>query len=48
MIGKNPKAEVAPFFVSGNRDKEYQFLKRDVVVNRWGESHAKAPGKEAK
>ena len=26
MIGKNPKVEVAPFSVSGHRDKEYQFL----------------------
>ena len=25
MIGQNPKAEVAPFFVSRNRDKENQF-----------------------
>ena len=28
MIGQNPKAEVATFFVSGNRYKEYQFSGR--------------------
>ena len=44
MIGQNPKAEVAPSSVSGNRDKE-RVLKRDVVVNRWGESRAKLRAK---
>ena len=33
MIGQNPKAEVAPFFVSGNRDKEISFG-TDVAMNR--------------
>ena len=28
MIGQNPKAEVAPFFVSRNRDKEFSFEDR--------------------
>ena len=24
MIGQNPKAEVAPFFVGGNRDNQFK------------------------
>ena len=40
MIGQNPKAEVAPFFVSGNRDKEISFQGGDRH-EQIGESHAK-------
>ena len=29
MIGQNPKVEVAPFFVSGNRNKEISFEDRN-------------------
>ena len=29
MIGQNPKAEVAPFFVGGNRDKEISLVDGD-------------------
>ena len=41
MIGQNPKAEVAPSSISGIRDKENHFLKRDVAVNGWDESRGK-------
>ena len=40
MIGQYPKAEVAPFFVSGNRYKEISFEDRDRH-ERMVESHAK-------
>ena len=40
MIGQNPKAEVAPFFVSGNRDKEISLVNGNRH-ERTGESHAK-------
>ena len=40
MIGQNPKAEVAPFFVGGNRDKEISFQDGDRH-EQIGESHAK-------
>ena len=40
MIGQNPKAEVAPFFVCGNRDKEISFEDR-YRHERMGESRAK-------
>ena len=40
MIGQNPKAEVAPFFIGGNRDKEISF-QDGVRHERMGESYAK-------
>ena len=47
MIGQNPKAEVVPSSVSGNRGKEYQFWNggRDeqIGVN----TVAKTPGEES-
>ena len=46
MIGQNPKAEVAPF-LSAEIGIKKAVLKRDVAVNRWGESRAKTPGEEA-
>ena len=45
MIGQNPKAEVAPSSISGNRDKEYQFSGRR---SPWTESHAKLRVKKRK
>ena len=47
MIGRNPKTKVAPSSVSGNRAKEYQFLKRDVVVNSWGGISRQTLGEES-
>ena len=45
MIGQNPKAEVAPFFVDGNRDKEISFEDRDR--HKWmGESRVKLRAKK--
>ena len=38
--GQNPKAGVAPFFVSGKRDKGYQFWRQGLPWTD-GESHAK-------
>ena len=47
MIGQNPKAEVAPFFVGGNRDKEISF--QDGVRHEcMGESYAKLQVKKRK
>ena len=45
MIGQNPKAEVAPFFVGGNRDKEISF---DDTCRReqMGKSRAKLRAKK--
>ena len=40
MIGQNPKAEVAHFFVGRNRDKEISFEDRDHN-ERMSESRAK-------
>ena len=40
MIGQNPKAEVAPFFVGRNRDKEISFEDRDCH-EQTGKSHTK-------
>ena len=40
MIGQNPKAEVAPFFVGRNRDKEISLVGGDHH-EQIGESHAK-------
>ena len=46
MIGQNPKAEVAPFFVSGNRNTEISF-RTAVGVTRCVNTVAKTPGEEA-
>ena len=46
MIGQNPKAEVASFFVGGNWDKEISFEDR-CRREQIGESHAETPGEEA-
>ena len=40
MIGQNPKAGVATFFVSGNRNKEISLVDGDHH-KKIGESHAK-------
>ena len=45
MIGQNPKAEVAPFFVGGNRDKEISFEEK-CRREQWGESSAKLRAKK--
>ena len=45
MIGQNPQAEVAPFFVSGNRDKEISFEDR-CRREQMGESRAKLRAKK--
>ena len=47
MIGQNPKAEVAPFFVCGNRDKEISLVDRGRY-ERMGESYAKLRVKKRK
>ena len=46
MIGQNPKAEVAPFFVGGNRDKEISFEER-CRREHMGRISCKTPGEEA-
>ena len=47
MIGQNPKAEVAPFFVGGNRDKETSLVDRVSHEQIGGNTVAKTPGEEA-
>ena len=46
MIGQNPKAEVAPFFVGGNRDKEISFEDR-CRREQMGWILCQTPGEEA-
>ena len=46
MIGQNPKAVVAPFFVGGNRDEEISF-RTAVGVTRCVNTVATTPGEEA-
>ena len=46
MIGQNPKAEVAPFFVDENRDNEISF-RTAVGVTRCVNTVVKIPGEEA-
>ena len=45
MIDQNPKVEVAPFFVGGNRDKEISF-RTAVGVTRCVNTVAETPGEE--
>ena len=45
MIGQNPKVEVAPFFISGNRDKEMSFEDR-CHHEQMGESRARLRAKK--
>ena len=46
MIGQNPKAEVATFFIGGNRDKEISFEDRLPWTD--GRVSYQTPGEEAK
>ena len=46
MIGQNPKAEVAPFFVGRNRDKEISFEER-YCREQMGRILCQTPGEEA-
>ena len=46
MIGKNSKAEVTPFFVGGNKDKEISFEERCRRKQK-GRISCQTPGEEA-